>query len=137
MSCCQVPVLITRSCGVTEEWNFGHCFGEAGLARGDRFRIRVRSVEATTVLFLARDAFRELTRRGPKLGRRLLNNLLNHIGCLHDELLADAECLTEYGVWQREHEEHTQFRAASILIPVAIATSTCERINDPDTNQQL
>lgn len=97
--------VMTRPSGITEELNFGDSFGETCLARGDRSRIRVRSDEAATVMYLPRDAFRELVRRLPKLGRRLLDNLLHHVSYLYDELLADGEALTEYGVWIREEEE--------------------------------
>lgn len=95
----------TRPSGIKESLHLGDCFGETGLARGDKFCVQVRAKSAATVLFLPRDSFRELVRRIPKLGRRLLDNLLDHISYQYDELLADGAELTEFGVWVREDEE--------------------------------
>ncbi len=96
--------VMTRPSGSIENLSHGDCFGETGLARGDQFCIRVRSDDPATVLFLPRDAFRQLVRRIPKLGRRLLDNLLHHISYQYDELLADGAGLTEFGVWVREDD---------------------------------
>ncbi len=97
--------VMNRPSGITEELTCGDCFGETGLARGDQFCIRVRSDSPAKVLFLPRNAFRELVRRVPKLGRRLLDNLLHHISYQYDELLAEGAGLTEFGVWVREDDE--------------------------------
>lgn len=105
--------VMTRPSGTTETLSCGDCFGETGLARGDQFCIRVRADDSATVLFLPRVAFRELVRRIPKLGRRLLDNLLYHISYQYDELIADGAGLTEFGVWVREDEDAVTFDSLS------------------------
>lgn len=97
--------VLTRPGGIAEKLTCGDCFGETGLARGGKSCIRVRSDDPANVVFLPRDAFRELVRRVPKLGRKLLDNLLYHISYQYDELLAEGAGLTEFGVWVREDDD--------------------------------
>ena len=79
--------------GNTVDLTEADTFGETALARAERFHIQVRAITQAQTLFIGRKEFRALSRRLPKLGRRLLNNLLDHISQKYDELLEGDEVL--------------------------------------------
>lgn len=84
--------------GRTIELQAGESFGETGLTRGGQFRMQVRASERVMALYISRDDFQRLSRRIPKLGRRLLDNLLDRISFQYDELLCSA------GHWSEDDE---------------------------------
>lgn len=87
-----IYVVINGSCVITSETGStatlapGQCFGEMALACRDRYRIHVEATEPIAVFHLPRDQFRRIVRQFPKLGRRLLDNLLAHLSRKYDEM---------------------------------------------------
>lgn len=73
----------------------GECFGELGLVQGVPARIQVTGTEPGRLLHLPRIAFRSLVRRVPKLGRRLLNNLVDQIASKYDDVLKQCDSLSD------------------------------------------
>ena len=66
--------LIQRD-GSVVELILGDTFGELALARDGRSAIAVKACGPCSLLRIQRSDFRRLTRRFPKMGRRLLENL--------------------------------------------------------------
>ncbi len=77
----------------------GHCFGETALACGGNFLIQVRSITDVKLLHIPREAFHTLTRRYPRLGRRLLNKLIDHLSRRLDSGDAAAAALRSTMEW--------------------------------------
>lgn len=77
----------------------GFCFGETALSRGGKYLIQVRSITDVKLLHISRTDFHSLTRRYPKLGRQLMDNLIDHLsGQLdsRDSTVADLKSTMEW-----------------------------------------
>jgi len=87
----------------------GSCFGETALACGGRFLIQVRSITEVKLLHIPRDAFQRLTRRYPKLGRRLLHNLVAHVSRQLDAGNAASAALNDTFEWEAVDKTDSDF----------------------------
>ncbi len=83
----------------------GGCFGETALVRGGPFRIRARALHPVTLMHISRSDFQAMVDRVPRLGRRLLDNLLGHISLQYDDLLSDGAELPETEVEIRRPDD--------------------------------
>ncbi len=92
--------LLTRPDGEALRLGPGDCCAETALARGGSFQIQLQSIDAVRVLHISRRAFRRIVMRHPKLGRRLLGNLLKHLSAQLDVVWAANGAVHDTGEWE-------------------------------------
>ena len=76
----------------------GDCFGKTAFARGGEFQTQVRAITKLKVLHISRESFDDITRRYPRLGRRLFSNFLVHLSSQLDTLQTTTSSLHDTGI---------------------------------------
>lgn len=90
---------IAQADGNVEAVAEGFCFGETALSRGGKYLIQVRAITDVKLLHICRTDFHSLTRRYPKLGRQLMDNLIDHLSSQldgRDSTVADLKSTMEW-----------------------------------------